>query len=335
MTVPENTKVESAEQLQLRVIGFLYGELGADEVARFEAELDSNAQLRQLLEDEQRLNSAIPIGVQPSIADDRVQGNRWLLRQNLEKEIRTGFSVKQWLQSLSDRPLTVAFQGVAMAATFGLGLYVASPSNTQNTVADVAQVAAIEPIQFQSPLDLVNDEDYEIYQLKVNNYDATTGDIDLSFSLATETRLTGNVRDQNIHGLMAVALQSDIDSASRLDTIEALHLVIIEQGSSDMILDALVYVLSNDQNPGVRYQAVQSLVQLAHKERARDALRYVLSEDVNQGVRVQAFQALVSYPDDKTLAVFRQQMEKDSNEFIRSQARLIVEGPDNGGIIEL
>jgi len=335
MTVPENTKVENGEQLQLRVINFLYGELSVDELARFEAELDSNPELKQILEDEQRLDSAIPIGVQPLIADDRVQGNRWLLRQNLERENRTGFSVKRWLQSLSDRPFTLAFQGAAMAATFLLGLYVASPSVTQNTVADVSQLATIDRFQLQSPLELINDEDYEIYQLKVNNYDATTGDIDLSFSVASETRLTGNVADQNIHGLMAVALQGDIDSASRLDTIEVLQAVVTGEGPSDKIFDALIYVLNNDQNPGVRFQAVQSLVQLAHEERARDALRYALSEDVNQGVRIQAFQALVNYPDDKTLAVFRQQMEKDSNEFIRSQARLIVEGPNDGVTVDL
>ena len=175
---------------------------------------------------------------------------------------------------------------------------------------------------------MVNDEDYEIYQFKVNDYDATTGAIDLSFSLASETRLTGNIADQQINGLMAVALQNDIDSASRLDTINALQPV----AAGDQVLGALIHVLTNDQNPGVRYQAVQSLVQLSHEESVREALRYALSEDVNQGVRVEAFQALVNYPDEQTLAIFRQQMDADSNEFIRTQARTIVEEADGDSI---
>ena len=83
MTIPENT-----EQLQLRVISYLYGDLDAEELREFEKELQTSSQLRQLLEDEQRLDSAIPIGTQPSVSAGRLQGNRWLLHQNLQKQSR-------------------------------------------------------------------------------------------------------------------------------------------------------------------------------------------------------------------------------------------------------
>ena len=318
MTIPE-----SKEQLQHLVIQYLYGDLSAEEIAQFEQELKSNSSLQQILHEEQRLDSALPVGMQPHIDADRLQGNRWLLRQNLERENRTRFSIKQWVESMTARPVTVAFQGLAMAATFVLGILVATPAGIQNAAPDAAQLASSDADL--SPLALINDEDYEIYQLKVNEYDALTGDIDLSFSLASETRVSGNVADQGIYTLMAVALQHDIDSASRLDTINALQTV----ASDNRVLEALIHVLINDQNPGVRYQAVQSLVDLAHEERVRDALRFALRKDVNQGVRVEAFNALTNYQDEKTLAVFRQQMETDSNEYIRMQARSIVEETDD------
>jgi len=324
MTIPEST-----EQLQHLVISYLYGDLSAEEVRQFEAELETNATLKQVLEQEQRLDSAIPVGIQPQIDEDRLQGNRFMLRQNLQRETRTSFSVRQWLQGLADRPMTLAFQGMAMAATFVLGIMVSTPSGPQSITATDPQLAVIDTATDMSPLTLINDEDYEIYQLKVNDYDAISGDIDLSFSLASETRLVGNVADQQINGLMAVALQNDISSASRLDTINALQPVV----SGDQVYEALIHVLTNDQNPGVRYQAVQSLVQLAHEPPVRDALRYALSEDVNQGVRVEAFQALVAYPEEETLEVFRQQMDIDSNEFIRTQARTIVEASADGSIV--
>lgn len=323
MTIPENT-----EQLQHLLIRYLYGDLNKDEVAQFDRELETNPALRDALEAEQRLDSALPMGMQPQIDEDRLQGNRFMLRQNLERENRTRFSFKSWVQELFDRPLLVAFQGAGMAATFVLGIMLASPELVQPSPSSVEQAVVMNVSTDLTPLQLVSDEDYEIYQLKVNDYDAVTGAIDLSFSLASETRLKGNISDQNIHGLMAVALQDDIDSASRLDTINALQGV----ASGDKVYAALIHVLTNDQNPGVRYQAVQSLALLAHEESVRDALRYALSEDVNQGVRVEAFQALVNYPDEQTLAVFRQQMDADSNEFIRTQARTIVEESDNGAI---
>lgn len=316
MTIPENT-----EQLQLRVISYLYGDLDAEELLQFEKELESDAQLQQLLEDEQRLDSAIPIGTQPSVSAERLQGNRWLLQQNLQKQSRSLFSLRQWVDGLAERPFTVAFQGAAMAMTFVLGIYVASPAVspvTEGLVASTTEVGF-------SPLQLVNNEDYEIYQLEVNGYDAATGDIDLSFSLASQTRITGNVADQNIHGLMAVALHNDINSASRLDAIDALQSV----STGNEVYQALIHVLTNDRNPGVRYQAVRSLVALAHEEDVRDALRHALSDDVNPGVRLEAFQALLAYPEEETLQIFRQKMDADSNEYIRAQSRQIVEESDS------
>ncbi len=317
MTIPENTK-----QLQLRVISYLYGDRSEEELQQFERELETNSRLQRLLEEERRLDSAIPIGIQPRISADRLQGNRWLLHQNLQKENRSLFSLKQWLSGLAERPVTVAFQGAAMAMAFVLGIYVASPTASLTNQLEGLNVA-VEKTGL-TPLQLVNDEDYEIYQFRVNNYDANTGDIDLFFSLASETRVTGNVADQNIHGLMAVALQNDIDSASRLDTIDALQAV----SSGDQVFQALIHVLSNDQNPGVRYQAVRSLVALAHEEEVRDALRSALSDDVNPGVRLEAFQALVAYPEEETLQIFRQKMDADSNEYIRNQSRTLVEESD-------
>ncbi|MFT7470453.1 MAG: hypothetical protein ACI8XU_000341 [Kiritimatiellia bacterium] len=315
MTIPENT-----EQLQLRVISYLYGDLDAQELLQFEKELETDSQLQQLLEEEQRLDSAIPIGTQPSVSAERLQGNRWLLHQNLQKQSRSLFSFRQWVDGLAEKPFAVAFQGAAMAMTFVLGIYVASPAVSPGSPVTEGLVVSTTEVGF-SPLQLVNNEDYEIYQLKVNGYDVATGDIDLSFSLASETRISGNVADQNIHGLMAVALQNDISSASRLDAIDALQPV----STGNEVYQALIHVLTNDRNPGVRYQAVRSLVALAHEEDVRDALRNALNDDVNQGVRLEAFQALVAYPEEETLQIFRQKMDTDSNEFIRTQSRVVVE----------
>ena len=305
------------EPLQLRVMQYLYGELSEQERQAFARDLAGNPELQRLLEAEQAFNNCFPPGSQPLINAERVQGNRWLLRQKLQRQAGTQRSLQHWLRQLTERPLTVALQSGAMALTFVLGVLVASSENSPVSLpAGLATAVA-----GQSPLALVNEDDYEIHRMKVHGYDPLTGDIDLSFSLATETRLQGNVTDQSMHRLMAVALQNDIDSASRLDTIQALQPVV----GGDQVYDALIHVLTNDRNPGVRYQAVQSLVALADRDRVRAALRHALRQDVNQGVRVEAFNALSGYRDEETLALFRQAVEADSNEYIRSQSRLILE----------
>lgn len=322
MTIPD-----TLEQQQLLVMDYLYGDWDESRKDEFEQMLATHPVLAELVAAENRFDEAFPIGTQPFIDEQRIEGNRWLLRQNLQKAARSGFSLQEWFTGLAQRPLSVAFQGAAMAMTFVLGVLVASPSG--NEVTGDGVLVNVSDLDTASPLSLVSDEDFEIYKLKVNSYDSTTGDIDLSFSLASETRLAGNVADANINQLMAVALQDDINSASRLDTINALQPVV----SGDKIYEALIYVLYNDQNPGVRYQAVQSLVALADEERVRDALRYALQQDVNEGVRIEAFNALTQYRDEETLSVFRSQMVSDSNEYIRSQSKFIVEGSDDSSII--
>lgn len=315
--------MSDSEQMQLRVIEYLYGEMAAAERLQFEQDVERDSELKQILESEQRFDSALPLGVQPQIDEERLQGNRWAIRQQLMRETRPRFSLRQAMEELRRRPLMLVFQGAAMAMTFVIGVMVASSPQ----LAVVPEGENLVARQLALPFEFIGEEDYEIYSMRVNNYDTVSGDIDLSFSLASETRVTGNVANQSINRLMAVALQDDIDSAARLDTINALRPV--AQGNE--VYQALIHVLRNDENPGVRYQAVQALVSLRHEESVQEALRYALSEDVNEGVRVEAFNALAEYRDTQTLEVFRQQMEKDSNEYIRAEARTIIETVDGTG----
>lgn len=310
--------MSDSEQLQLRVIEYLYGDMSAEQRRDFEQAAQQDSALQQMLEQEQGLNSALPIGTQPQIDEERLQGNRWAVRQRLLRESRPRFSLWRVLSELRTKPLTLMFQGAAMAMTFALGIMVASGPQSET----VPVPAGLAVRQVAVPFEFIGDNDYEIYSLRVNNYDAVSGDIDLSFSLASDARVSGNVADQSINRLMAVALQDDIDSAARLDTIDALRPVVAQD---DEVYQALIHVLRNDENPGVRYQAVQALVTLRHEESVQAALRYALAEDVNEGVRVEAFNALADYRDPQTLEVFRRQMDNDSNEYIRAQARSIIE----------
>ena len=319
----------SDNELQLRVVQYLYGGLTDSERDAFERDLQTDPQLARVLEQEQRLDSVVPRLTRPHIDDDRMQGNRFMLRQALQKSARRRSMLSDWVSDIRNNPQRLVFQLGAMAATFVLGLMVSTQSPVVQEPVSLPEVAAV-PVQF-SPLSFVQDEDYEIYQMKVNSYDPASGEIDLSFSLASETRVSGNIANSEIHSLMAVALQEDIDSASRLDTINVLQPV----ASGDRVYEALIHVLLNDQNPGVRYQAVQSLVQLVHEDEVRNALRFALADDVNSGVRIEAFKALMDYRDDETLSVFRDKMENDSNEFIRTQARAILEETDEAQAVEL
>jgi len=309
---------ESREQLEDLVLRYLYNDLDAAERAAFEQELTRNGQLRDMLAREQGLEQAIPRGTAVYIDDDRLEENRRLLRRSLQRQVANRSAAGEFLATLLRKPSLVALQSVALAASYVLGFLIASPAE-QGAGSRNPETALV------SPLALVGEQDYEIADMHIDRFDPVSGDIDLSFAIAAETRLSGNVADPGIRTLMTVALVNEIDEAGRLDTIEALQ----KASYDEEVSASMIYVLNNDENPGVRYSAVRSLVNYAENEQVRHALRNALQQDVNPGVRVEAFNALARNPDPETLALFRQQAELDGNDYIRARARAIVENPGN------
>lgn len=307
---------ETKEQLEDLVLRYLYHDLSDQERAAFEQELTRSEQLREMLAREQGLERAIPRGTTVHIDDERVLENRRLLRRNLQKQVANRSPVGQFLATLLRRPSLVALQSVALAASYVLGFLIASPGGQAGGGGG----------GLMSPLALVGEQDYEISEMHIDRFDPLSGDIELSFAIASETRLSGNVADAGIRTLMTVALVNEIDEASRLDTIEALQ----KASYDDKVSASMIYVLNNDDNPGVRYSAVRSLVSYVAEDEVKQALLDALQQDVNPGVRVEAFNALATNPDREVLAVFRQRAELDGNDYIRERARAIVDNPGNG-----
>jgi len=310
MNIPENR-----EQLEELVMRYLYDDLDSADRAAFEQALASNPLLLEILEQEQSLEQAIPQGTAVHIDDDRLQDARRQTRRNLQRQIANRSAIGEFLVTLMRKPSLVALQSVALAASYVLGVLIASPTDGEvNPMAGVI-----------SPLALVGEQDYEISEMHIDSFDPVSGEIDLSFAIASDTRLSGNVADTGIRTLMTVALLNEIDEAATLDTIDAL-----QSASYDNDISAsMIHVLTNDNNPGVRYSAVQSLVNYVEDDQVRTALRSALQQDVNPGVRVEAFNALAQNPDPDTMVIFRQVAEMDGNDYIRERARAIVEGTDN------
>jgi hypothetical protein len=309
MNIPERK-----EDLELLVVRYLYGDLTESERAEVEAAAGDNSMLKELLEEEQRLDRSIPLGTAPYIDNVRQEENRRLLRRNLQKQVADQSALSNFLVSMLRKPSLVAFQSIALIASYFLGSFIAGPGE----ISPNSNAPAFATL---SPLSLINEEDYEISQMRINEFDPSSGAIDLSFSLISESQLSGNVADAGVRTLMTVALLNEIDATARLDTLDALQNAAYDSDLSD----SMIHVLSSDNNPGVRYSAVKSLVNYAENDTVRSALLAALNQDVNPGVRIEAFNALAQNPDAETLAIFRQIMSNDSNSYIRDTARSIVE----------
>ena len=78
----------------------------------------------------QAADSVLQPGMQPQVDEERLQGNRWAIRQRLLRATRPRFSLLEALDGLRRKPLLLTFQGAAMAMAFLIGVMVASSPQT-------------------------------------------------------------------------------------------------------------------------------------------------------------------------------------------------------------
>ena len=139
MNIPENR-----EQLEELVMRYLYDDFDSAERAAFEQALASNPLLQEILEQEQSLERAIPRGTAVHIDEERLQDSRRQMRRNLQKQVANRSAIAEFLVTLMRKPSLVALQSVALAASYVLGVLIASPSDGEvNPVAGIISPLAL------------------------------------------------------------------------------------------------------------------------------------------------------------------------------------------------
>ena len=124
-------------------------------------------------------------------------------------------------------------------------------------------------------------------------------------------RLRASVGDSRMQRVLAHALLTEDNPGVRLRAIEALDVrttgVVDEQ-----VKLALIDALKTDPNAGVRSQSLRALQNLPFDQDIRDASLYVLANDDNPGMRVAAINSL------STATLAGHHMGKDVYELLRA-----------------
>ena len=299
------------------IIAYLYDELNKERRLAFEQRLKEDSAFRQLFNRQRELEQLMPVGSRPIIDEKRADAVRWALQKRLRTEVRQQNWLTGILSNLWQAQISFKVQIAGMAATFILGFVL-----SQQVAVDLtSSQPSFAQLDNESPLSLVKDEDYQITDLQLERLDPASGEVKVVYSLASQTRVDGNLASSQIQNLLAATIQNDVSDATRLDLIEVLQ----DYSSTQEVQKALSYSLLNDPNPGVRMAAAESLAKLSNDKAVRKILRQSLQQDVNPGVRVEAFQALSEHLEDpETLKIFKEYSSKDSNEYIRNKAKNLV-----------
>jgi hypothetical protein len=149
-----------------------------------------------------------------------------------------------------------------------------------------------------------------------------TNQISIKYDTVKTEQADGSLNDQRIQQLLLYAARNNYNSGVRMDSVD-----LLTQRPADMqFRETLIYTLQNDSNPGVRLKSLDALGTFVKDDvRVRDAVLAALVNDSNSGVRTEALRMIEPVKADGSVrGVLMTLAAKDTNQYIRSQARTLV-----------
>jgi hypothetical protein len=302
------------EWVRQNIVLQVYGELADDARHELEQHVARCADCAAELKAEQEFHALLSQDRAPEPSPNLLTASRMRLQEALETAKQGGwwnrlaFDPANWLRQIRFSPalasviLIVGFAGGVLTAYKTRPIDVGTAASTQHAsqpVAD-ASIAGISSIS-QEP---------------------GTNQISIKYNTLTTQEAQGSLNDQRIQQLLLYAARSNFNSGVRVDSVD-----LLAQKSSDMqVREALIYALQNDTNPGVRLKSLEALGNYVKDDTSvRDAVLRALLNDSNSGVRIEALHLIEPVKADGSVrGVLMALAAKDSNLYIRSQARTIL-----------
>ncbi len=156
------------------------------------------------------------------------------------------------------------------------------------------------------------------------------GDLRFSFNLSRRYVLDGSLDEKDVQKVLAFALVNSDNPGVRLRTIGMLD---ASEKADPEIVAAMVKAVETDANTGVRREALLSLEKFPFSKIIKDALLFVLQNDRNPGMRVAAINFLAGKVlgatsgtaverrvDPRVLEVLKEKSVSDQNRYVRLKA---------------
>jgi hypothetical protein len=300
------------EWVKENVLLYVYNELPDD--ARYELEqhlarcADCTAELKTTRKFHAML-SELPVE-EPS--PNLVAASRMRLQEGLETAEqgrfwhRLIFDPAAWLRQIRFAPaLAAAIFIVGFAGGIGTTYKLVSGNGASTTSGPVSAPAASSITGIQS-----------ITQDPGSNH------ISIKYDTVSTQEAQGSLNDQRIQQLLLFAARNNYNSGVRMDSVDLLT----QEPNNTHVREALIYALRYDSNPGVRLKALDGLGAYVKSDpRVRDALLEALVQDSNPGARTEALRLLEPVRADSSVrSVLQKLAESDQNQYIRSQARIML-----------
>ncbi len=132
----------------------------------------------------------------------------------------------------------------------------------------------------------------KINSVSFQKADAASGEVELAFQASRPFKIRGDVEDPRIQRLLAYALINEQNPGIRLRAVNTIGARSIVEGTDLEIQAALIGALKTDSNPAVRQQALSALAKHPITPEIKEAVLGVLAYDENAKLRIEAINIL-------------------------------------------
>jgi len=155
-------------------------------------------------------------------------------------------------------------------------------------------------------------------------------EIEFTFDAVKRVKLSGSMNDAKIQKLITYSILNEKNPGVRLNSINLISDKTARKVDNDIKI-ALETAAKYDENPGVRREALKTLNNYQFDETIKQTYLYILMNDDNSGLRIEAINGLIEANkqgfsfDDKVIETFKYSLAKDENDYIQLKARTILD----------
>jgi len=243
------------------------------------------------------------------------------LRIALGKEVK-GSSFKQLLKDIgsffADRYQIIALSTAMALIGLIAGKFIFS-ADIYNQKEEILQTTPASLLQ----------ENMQIANVKFADNVSPDGKVEFSFDAIKPVYIKGNINDPKIQSILSYAMVNGDNAGVRLNSINLINSGPAKKLDND-VKKAIVNVVKNDANPGVRREGLKLLRKISYDDEIKNTLLYVLSNDKNTGMRIEALNILMDAQKDghsftkEDLNLLKENLKQDNNQYIQYRVKSVL-----------
>jgi hypothetical protein len=294
-----------------------YHEISLDEKVKLDKHLSA---CPGCIEFQKNLGRTMPQHRQ--VDDSFLKGTLLEARDELHRTLRISKNIPEYRFRFSERRFIPAPVYAVVAIAIVMLAIGAAGSYLYFKYQGKGERSILSDLNYQSRNDVAIDN------IRFLSTDQKLGEVHFSFDYVKRCEIKGSLDDRDVQRVLAYALDNSENPGIRLKTVGMLDAAASTRSDKE-IQGALVRAAKTDDNAGVRREALLSLKKLPFDNGIKDALLFVLQNDRNPGLRVLAINCLAEKAgvssgnkavDPKTLNVLKETSLSDENKYVRLKA---------------